>query len=349
MRGPAAGSAVLLAAVLAAGCFEGKADVHLNPDGTGKIVGEMAFLAQSPWTGRPGKDESATELNDPQTEMKEIVGKILKSSRGVKAWKDVSFKRLEDGRIQVKGTAYFASLADLRIWPDKVKRRAAFGPEGDKVLVLVLHRPGDDADEGKRTSHRKLTADKMAARMKSMRREYNEAKGKAALQVAGLRIALRFLVPGIPDPVRGLEQDGRGLLFSTTGAELLRYMDSQVADNTVLREMAMSRESLDERNLEEALAEKVFSQKGEVWARLSGRFAKGFDYEAEVQAAKDAEKDMMAKLGLLAPRSSGPSKKPSGDSSKKDSPPKDATPEKKPPRVPMPKDPTAIPVPLFPF
>ena len=40
--------AILAAAFLAAGCFEGKADVTLNADGTGKIVGDITFRGAPP-------------------------------------------------------------------------------------------------------------------------------------------------------------------------------------------------------------------------------------------------------------------------------------------------------------
>lgn len=356
MRGLAIGVAAVLAAALVAGCFEGKADVHLNPDGTGKIVGQMAFRPVEPWASRASADEAATAVNDPEAQAKEIVSKILKSSRGVKAWKDVSFRRTEDGRIEFKGTAYFTKLSDVKIWPDKAKRRASFGPEGDEVRLLVLNRPGvggDDEDSPRRAT-RKWDADKLAAAIKGLRREYAESRAKASAEVMGLALDLKFHVPGLADTVRGLTQDGRALAFSTSASELLRYLDGQVADNAVLREMVLARESLRERDVQDALSRRVFAQKGEVWARLSGRFLKAFDYDAEFQAAKDGQRAMMEKLGLAEARASGTTRPPAGESPKKEAPKKDAPPKKdagdrKPPSVPLPKDLPSIPVPISPL
>ncbi|MBE3069991.1 MAG: hypothetical protein IMZ66_07120 [Planctomycetes bacterium] len=349
MRGLAIGIAAVLAAALVAGCFEGKADVHLNPDGTGKIVGEMVFRPVEPWTSRASADEAATALSDPETQMKEIVSRILKSSRGVKAWKDVSFRLTEDGRIQFKGTAYFAKLSDVKIWPDKAKRRASFGPEGDEVRLLVLNRPGSDDEDSPRRSSRKWDADKLAAAIKGLRRDYAESRAKASAEVMGLALDLRFHVPGLPDTVRGLTQEGRALAFSTSAGELLRHLDSQVADNTVLREMVLGRESLRERDVQDALSRRVFAQKGEVWARLSGRFLKAFDYDAEFQAAKDGQRAMMEKLGLVEARSSGSARTPAGESPKKGTSPKKDAGDRKPPKVPLPKDLPSIPVPISPL
>jgi len=97
--------AVLAASALAAGCFEGKADLALNPDGTGKIVGDLTFTLEPPWTGpkrqtpaRSGASAAPApapapeeEARPPEEQMKEVVYNILKRSSGIDAWKDVSF------------------------------------------------------------------------------------------------------------------------------------------------------------------------------------------------------------------------------------------------------------------
>jgi len=42
-------STTLVMAALVAGCFEGKADFSFNPDGSGKVVGEILFPSRAPW------------------------------------------------------------------------------------------------------------------------------------------------------------------------------------------------------------------------------------------------------------------------------------------------------------
>ncbi|HUU11010.1 MAG TPA: hypothetical protein VM431_10795 [Phycisphaerae bacterium] len=358
MRRLAAVAVALLGAALAAGCFEGKADVTLNGDGKGKIVGEMTFQDIPPWTRRKaGGDAQATDLDDPATRMKEIVSKILKSSRGIKAWKDVSFKRLEDQRIWFRGTAYFEDLSAVKIWPDDAKTRAAFGPEGDKVLVLVLNRPGADADDGKRKSSRTLDAERLANRIKNMRADYREARGPVGIEVGSMKLDLRFELPALPAEVQGLEQQGHTVVFSTTGNELLRHMDSMVADNTYLRDLSVAKQSLGRRMLGKVLSAKVFSQKGEVWARVPAPARDRFDYAAEVEAAKAAQKDMLVQLGLAeAKPSSRSSKTPSGGRSAEDDGTKDGPgkgPSKpdpsRPPSLPVPKKLPRIPAPILLF
>jgi len=345
MARPATACIVLAAAALATGCFEGKADVTLNPDGTGKIVGEITFQPTTRWAGRTSSDPDL-KLNDPETGMKEIVRKILKGTRGVEAWKDVSFKRLPDDRIHVKGTAYFEDISKVRIYPDDARSRAAFGPEGKKTLMLVLHRPTETGG----TSRRGYSSGNLAARMKSMRRDFREARGPVGLELADMELDLRFRVPGVVSEAKGLEQLGRTLTFSTTGPQLIRHIASLVADNTNLRRMAAAGQSLTGRSLGKLISSRVFSQRGEIWAKMTGHARPQFNYETEVEAAETQEKEMLVKLGLEEERTSRSSSKRTS-SSGKDTPKKD-TPKKdnaKLPKLPIPSKPPSIPTPIFPF
>ena len=84
------------AMVLATGCFEGKGEFTFNPDGTGKIVGDVTFRPVAPWTGPkkiPPKAGATTPTTPPavpakpaktpEEEMKDVVGQIVKKSAGI--------------------------------------------------------------------------------------------------------------------------------------------------------------------------------------------------------------------------------------------------------------------------
>ena len=114
-------SAILAAAALAAGCFEGKADFTFNPDGSGKVVGELLFPSRAPWlqkrySSRPADPNAPAEpAANPEDEMRECVAAMIKRSAGIDAWKDVLFQRAADGRVQFKGTASGADFDHYRI------------------------------------------------------------------------------------------------------------------------------------------------------------------------------------------------------------------------------------------
>ena len=62
MRSALALSANLLAAVLAVGCFEGKARLTFNPDGSVKIAGEVTLPVAPPWV--PARKAPGDELKN---------------------------------------------------------------------------------------------------------------------------------------------------------------------------------------------------------------------------------------------------------------------------------------------
>jgi len=83
---------------------------------------------------------------------------------------------------------------------------------------------------------------------------------------------------------------------------------------------------------------------------MTGHFRPRFDYETEVEAAEDGEKEMLIKLGLEEERTSRSSSKRTTGSSKDTS--KKTTPTKDDPRLPglpFPKKPPLIPAPILPF
>ena len=146
MRGRVKLAGILLGGLLVAGCFEGKADVQFNPDGTGKIIGTVAFPLDPPWTSPKktvgaGKDATVVEV-PPGEQMRDAVSSLIKKSRGIETWKDVHFQRLGDGHVLFQGTAYFKDFSKVKIYP-ATSMAFFFGPEQEGSLSLLLSRPKD--------------------------------------------------------------------------------------------------------------------------------------------------------------------------------------------------------------
>ena len=105
-----------------AGCVEEKSEFTINPDGSGKVVYEAAV--------QPMDFGMMGEKPDPQAMLKQTVQQILTQSSGVDAWKDVTSKLTDDGKMYFKGTAYFPDISKLKIhnsmsgFPMKKMRKA---------------------------------------------------------------------------------------------------------------------------------------------------------------------------------------------------------------------------------
>ncbi len=112
------------------GCIETKDEFTVNPDGSGKVIHELTFPAmnleagfQTMGGGAPGEmgggkppsEMAGGKPSDPNAQLKNSVREILSKSSGVDAWKDVSYKITDDGRMYFKGTAYFPDINSLSI------------------------------------------------------------------------------------------------------------------------------------------------------------------------------------------------------------------------------------------
>jgi hypothetical protein len=345
MRGALALSVNLLAAVLAVGCFEGKARLTFNPDGSGKIVGEFTFPIASPWV--PARKAPGDELKTPEEETKDIVTSILKRSPGVDAWKDVSFERLPGDRIHFKGTAYFRELAKVRIFPD-TRPRAGFAADGPDVLMLILTRAADEEEPSK--IPRAMTGEEIVKALKQARDRYRRARPSLASSLTGLKFDLTFDSPGTPAEVHGLVQEQGLLTASVDGPRILKAVDGLFDDTAALREMIVRGDTINTRALSDLVRQRLFVSKGEAWAKMNGPFRVRFDYAAEVAAARKSLPEMMTKLGL------DEAKPPAKPAPSKAAPPaKPAEPSKKPPPGSVPKDlpkvppPTPLNIPLAPI
>jgi hypothetical protein len=173
---------------------------------------------------------------------------------------------------------------------------------------------------------------------------------------SALKADLVFHVPGTLEDSRGFDQQTGGVAYTVDGLKIVQSMDADVASNAFLTPMILAGKSL---NPKDALNQKVFALKGEVWARWKGPFRPRFDYAAEADAAKKAQPAMMVKLGLEKPRTSSPSSAPTPTPITPAKPaPTETSPAKKPadskpsgkgpPTVPS-IDPTKIPTPILPF
>src|SRR3954452_7194801 len=90
----------LFGTLLITGCFDTKQEFTLNPDGSGKVVQDSAFQRMNLKSEGQNSDE----------QLREAVRSILNEAKGVEAWKDLSFKRLPDGRMAIHFTAYFKDV-----------------------------------------------------------------------------------------------------------------------------------------------------------------------------------------------------------------------------------------------
>jgi hypothetical protein len=275
---PVAGCLAALA--LLAGCFETKQEFTLNPDGSGKVVHESKFQTMNITSGnQKGSDK----------ELKTAVGEIIKQTKGVEAWRDVSYEMLDDGRIGFKGTAYFRNLSDLDI-PNQTMLEFDWSGGAGGTGELTLRAKGKGGkDKPAAAPAEKLAPAELAQKLKESRAQYQQAKPMMAMIMGAMKHEVVFHLPGKRGQTSAFTVEPAGSLrLQFEGAKLLEAMDKLVSDDAW---MALNASNMKPEGsgpqMDERMSELMFGQKGPVRAAVSGLGEAAFDFETEVAAAKE--------------------------------------------------------------
>jgi hypothetical protein len=237
-----------------------------------------------------------------EEQIRQTVRQVVSQSRGVEAWKDVSFGRAEDGRIRFKGTAYFKDLAAFQVNPGGPSHMTlAKDDKGGLVLDLGMEK---GKEKGSGAAPPQLTEEEITKRIADHRARWQQQRPMMAMVLGTMKMDLRFRLPGTPAEVTNFAKGDDGtlrLLFE--GPKLLEGMDQLTANDAAMHEIVAAGESLGEGGPKAALLmnEKMFGSKESPRARVTGDLKPLFDYKAEMEAAKAAQPEMMKKLGLDQP------------------------------------------------
>jgi hypothetical protein len=171
-------------ALLLTSCYETKQDFMINPDGSGKVRHECSF-----------QSVSLNNENDTSVEaLQAAIAKIVTDSKGVDAWADVSFKRLEDGRMWFRGTAYFKKLEELEI-PNQSMLQFAWKNQGGGKAELTLDLKKSENAKAKPAAAT-LTPEERAKKIKDERAKFQQSKPMFNAMLGTLKQTVSFKLPG---------------------------------------------------------------------------------------------------------------------------------------------------------
>lgn len=277
----------IFALLLSFGCFESEEEYVINPDGSGKV--EVKALLQ------PVDIMSGSKPN-PEREMKNAVKRLLEDSTGVDAWTDVSFKKAEGDRIEIRATAYFKDLSKLKLQFGSVSSdlRPSLLKRDDGSMVLELKggkkREPEPAGMSEEEIEKKVKADKA---------RYQQMKPMLSGFASTLKQAFTFQLPGeLKECSNFAKSEDDSLRLSIEGARILAVVDKLMEDEEWLKNLAKSGKSLQDTPLDDSVNEKLFGEKGPVRALFAGEMKPLFDYASEVAAARKSYQKMLKELGL---------------------------------------------------
>lgn len=285
---------------LLAGCFETKQEFTLNPDGSGKVVHASTFQAMDLMGGGKGGTEK---------QAKAATAELISKSKGVDAWRDVSYEVLEDGRIVFKGTAYFRNLSDLDI-PNQTMLEFDWARDGGNGILSLRAKDKREGKKAAKAADENLTPQQAAAKLKEARAKYQQMKPMMAMIMGAMKHEVVFHLPGRTGKTTAFQKDGDALTLAFDGGKMLTAMEALINDDTWMARNSGIMDPEAGPPMDEEMSKLLFGEKGPVQASVTGLGDAAFDYEAEVAAAREEFATLQQQLGTgpvatAAPAQSG--------------------------------------------
>jgi hypothetical protein len=287
--------------LLLAGCFDTKEEFTLNPDGSGKVTVESVCA--------PFQMDMTGEKKTPEQKLQAAIKNIFDNTKGVAAWRNVTYKQQDDGRIWFKGTAYFEDLNKVQFNGLAIMEFSLLKTnDGRLVLETQMKKEG----QKKKTAAAKLSDAEMAAKIKEARANYQSSKPMLMGFLATLKQETVFHLPGAASQVSNFKTTSQGdLQINFSGTNMMAAMEALTASDDWWRQQVAASDNVvqDGPEMDDALNEKLFGQKAPVRAVIAAGAAK-FDYATEVAAAQTEFAALQKQLGMasvveLAPPSQG--------------------------------------------
>jgi len=276
-------------AFLLSSCYETKQEFTLNPDGSGKVLHECSFQNMN----LSNQDENVA----PEEVLQAAIAKIIKDSKGVDAWTDVSFKRLDDDRMWFRGTAYFKKIEDLEI-PNQSMLQFAWKNQGSGKADLTLNLKKSEKPKTK-PDIAKLTPEERAKKIKDERAKFKQSKPMFTAMLSNLKQTVSFKLPGKVESTSNFKPNTSGALGLTfEGAKMIDALEKLMANDAWLDKNGF--DAQDAPALDNELGGLLFGEKAPVKATVSGASAPLFNYATEVAAALKGVDALQKRLGAVS-------------------------------------------------
>lgn len=285
---PSAIATVLLSlvCVMLVGCFDTRQEITLNSDGRGKAIIESTF-AQTDLLSTTDN----TSLRDHSAN--HYVRGLLEESSGIEAWRDVSIRELEDGRISFRGTAYFR---DLSLFKSAFSSMTKFKFTKDKngLTTLILAPDTSNPRSSAAASYDFLTP----ASIGHQRKQFRAAKPLLTAMLSSMKCDTTFRFAGRIQRASNFEQRSpQELRYRFDGERVLDAME-RLFNPAFSNQLFAAVSSTNATPSDFWVNEILHGQRGPIIAVIASGEAMAFDYDAEVAAARESFRPVAKSLGL---------------------------------------------------
>jgi len=292
------------AAVVLAGCLETKQEVTLNPDGSGKAVYELKQPLDAMISFDMGGEKPK---EDPESKAKKEVTNILKNSKGIDAWEDVSYMVDDvDNTLKFKGTAYFKSYNDALIGGSVKSEKNSSVKVDKKGITVAWEKPKKNAGmpASKSTPKpAKLSDAEVAKKVKQSQAQLRQMTAMMGPMIAGFKDEVIFHLPGKIDKINNFKKvDDNTVSISIDGEKMLKVMQDFAKDKEAIAKTIKAGRNIQKDGPDdEYMNKKIFGNSKPIEAHAS-KLKPQFDYKKAVAKAKKNFPAMCKKLGVTIPK-----------------------------------------------
>lgn len=272
---------------LLTGCFDTKQEITLNPDGSGKVVMESTFAEFEPLLA------NKTPSN-PEESAGQAMRRLIENAEGVEAWRDVSFRELEDGRLFVRATAYFTDLSKFKTELNSFLR---FKVMKDAAGQLSIEPKTDTSRSPIRIPDTDETV--TAETLRHERKKFRAMKPLLTASLGTMKLDTIFHVSGVVRRTSNFETNApHSLRLRFDGARLLATIEDVFFDPEIARHLLVGGSAQGALISNHFANEKLYGTRAPVVAVIKPGTKPLFDYAAEVAEAKKAFPALAQSLGI---------------------------------------------------
>ena len=285
------------AVVVLAGCLETKQEVTLNPDSSGKVVFELKqpldAMMNMNFDGQEQKQEP------PEEKAKKEVAEILKNSKGVDAWEDVSYSIDDADNLVFKGTAYFKSYNNAVIG-GQMKTEKSSQVKIDSTGMTVSWKQ-DKKKMGKPVPDKaaepvQLSEKELAKQVRKTQLQLRQTLAMMGPMLGGFKDEITFRLPGRIDKLNNFKKiDDNTVSIAIDGEKILKVMQEFANDQDAIAKAVKQGEK--DGPGDDYMNAKIFGNNGPIEAHAS-KLKPQFDYQKAVAEAEKKFPEMCKKIGI---------------------------------------------------
>ncbi len=275
----------IMTAALLLGCYETKLDYVVNPDGSGKVTVEV-------------RSSSVMDMNQSAAAGSSLAKEVLKNASGIDTWKDIEFKKTDDGKNYFKGIAYFPDINKARFKNISMMDSLVFYKDAQNNLILEIN--SENKSEAKSEKKSDIPKEDLEKTINEQKAQFQQMRPMLSAFLGTMKTEMTFQLPGKLEKSTNFKKDKNGnVSLKFEGEKFIGVLDKLMADEAWWRQQALAGSDI-KKNPPSGLEinEQLFGEKGPVKAQFKGKFKDLFDYNQEMTAAKAGYDAMIASLGL---------------------------------------------------